>query len=239
MSDKTQKIEDELTPKELLFVAHYLGEARGNGTKAMRMAGYKGSANTLAVGASQNLRKPKISAAIEEGLASIMPKAEVLHILADQARPGRNSLANFFRIEEEERIVHHTEIIEEVEMPVEKKRARPRVTEIKRTITTETARRPIVMLDLARAKKLGVLHLAKSYRETDKGISIELYDSQAAAKQIGSYHRMWVDRQEVTGKDGQPVEVNVNDARERLLALITRRIDAASESPGQGDHSGA
>jgi phage terminase small subunit len=239
MSEQPPTTEDELTPKEQLFVAHYLGEARGNGTKAMRLAGYKGNANTLAVGASQNLRKPKIAAAIEQGLADIMPKAEVLHILADQARPDRNSLANFFRIEEEERIVSRIETIEEVEIPQGSKKARPNVTEIKRTITTETARRPVVLLDLARAKKLGVLHLAKSYRETDKGVSVELYDSQAAAKQIGNFHGMWTERQEITGKDGGPVEVNVSDARERLLERITRRIAAASAGRDQSGDPGA
>jgi hypothetical protein len=42
---------------------------------------------------------------------------------------------------------------------------------------------------------------------------------------------------EHTGKDDGPIEVdvNVNDARERLLAIITRRIAAATQGSGQGD----
>lgn len=228
MSEQTQTTEEKLTPKEQLFVAHYLGEARGNGTKAMRLAGYKGDDNTLAVGASQNLRKPKIAAAIDQGLAAIMPKAEVLHILADQARPDRNSLANFFRIEEEERMVEVTETIEEIEIPEGKKRTRPNVTEIKRTVTREFARRPVVILDLARAKELGVLHLAKSYRETDKGVSIELYDAQAAASQIGKFHGMWTERQEVTGKDGEPLIPPTLTPEEKAQAMAAYAAQQAA-----------
>jgi hypothetical protein len=41
------------------------------------------------------------------------------------------------------------------------------------------------------------------------------------------------ERQEVTGQDGGPVEVNVSDARERLLERITRRATAASAGPDQ------
>lgn len=43
-----------------------MGEAAGNGTLAAELAGYKGSKATLAAIASENLRKPKIRAAIDQ-----------------------------------------------------------------------------------------------------------------------------------------------------------------------------
>lgn len=41
--------------------------------------------------------------------------------------------------------------------------------------------------------------------------SIELHDSQAALALIGKHHRLFVDRQEITGKDGGPVEVEIKE----------------------------
>ena len=53
----------ELTPKQQKFVSSYL--ELGNGVAASRIAGYKGNSNTLAVVASENIRKPNIKAAIK------------------------------------------------------------------------------------------------------------------------------------------------------------------------------
>jgi phage terminase small subunit len=50
-------METPLTPKQLLFVEHYVQHA-SNGTAAARAAGYKGNAATLAVVAHENLNKP-------------------------------------------------------------------------------------------------------------------------------------------------------------------------------------
>jgi len=67
----------KLTGKQRAFIAHYLETM--NGTEAARRAKYKGDDNTLASVASENLRKPKIRAAIDEALAkSAMSAPEVL-----------------------------------------------------------------------------------------------------------------------------------------------------------------
>lgn len=52
----------KLTSKQLKFIAAY----DGNGTKAARLAGYKGNDKTLAEVAKENLRKPLIAAAIKK-----------------------------------------------------------------------------------------------------------------------------------------------------------------------------
>lgn len=77
----------EFTPKQVLFVEAYLGEARFNATAAARLAGYSGSANTLAVTGHDLLRNPKITEAIRTRLAeAAMSADEVLMRLASIAR---------------------------------------------------------------------------------------------------------------------------------------------------------
>lgn len=83
---------DELTPKQRLFVQHYLD--CWNATEAARRADYKGNDVTLASVGYENLRKPQIAAAIKEGIAEIMPAGEVVQRLAAQAR---GSLKPFMR----------------------------------------------------------------------------------------------------------------------------------------------
>lgn len=56
----------ELTEKQRRFVDAYMGEALGNAMVAARLAGYKGSDNSLASVGYNNLRKPVILARIEE-----------------------------------------------------------------------------------------------------------------------------------------------------------------------------
>lgn len=56
--------ERKLTPKMQAFVEAYAGPAQGNATEAARLAGYKGSANTLKSVGAENLAKPAIASAL-------------------------------------------------------------------------------------------------------------------------------------------------------------------------------
>lgn len=85
--NKPVAAENELTPKEQLFVDGYLGASAFNATEAMRQAGYKGSAGVLGVSGHRLLRKPKVAAIILERLNEhAMSANEVLAILSKQAR---------------------------------------------------------------------------------------------------------------------------------------------------------
>lgn len=76
----------KLTNKQKAFVEAYLANGF-NGVKAARAAGYAGNENTLAVVASENLRKPKIAALIDERMkAMAMSADEALARLSMQAR---------------------------------------------------------------------------------------------------------------------------------------------------------
>lgn len=64
-----------LTERQIKFVEAYTGEARGNGTKAAKMAGYSGNSATLAVTSSQLLKSAKVIAAIEQANRDIRTQA--------------------------------------------------------------------------------------------------------------------------------------------------------------------
>lgn len=85
-----QKALDELTGLQKAFVLEY-SRCNFNGTEAAARAGYKGDRNQLASIASENLRKPKIRAAIDLLLKERALSAdEVLKLLADHARSAHS-----------------------------------------------------------------------------------------------------------------------------------------------------
>jgi phage terminase small subunit len=49
------------------------------------------------------------------------------------------------------------------------------------------------------------LHLVKKVSITDKGISFEVHDAQAALALLGKHHKLFTDKVEHTGADGQPL----------------------------------
>jgi phage terminase small subunit len=56
--------ERKLTHKQELFVEAFIGQAKGNGTEAARLAGYSGNDETLSAVATENLRKPLIASRV-------------------------------------------------------------------------------------------------------------------------------------------------------------------------------
>jgi len=65
-----------LTPKQRLFVEHYIQNG-GNGTAAAKAAGYKGSTATLAAVAHENLNKPHVRDEIRRRQAEIRERLEI------------------------------------------------------------------------------------------------------------------------------------------------------------------
>lgn len=68
-----------LTARQEAFVQHYTspGEGLFNGTGAARLAGYKGSPNTLAHTGHENVRKPHIWSAIRSRLKEMYSAADL------------------------------------------------------------------------------------------------------------------------------------------------------------------
>jgi phage terminase small subunit len=82
-------------------------------------------------------------------------------------------------------------------------------------------------IDLDKARNRGVMHLARKLKQRTTTISksqgedvetheieLELYDAQSALALLGRHHKLFVDRQEVSGADGNAIQVQfVNDWR--------------------------
>lgn len=94
---------DELKGKQKAFVLAYLSNGF-NGTRAAKTAKYKGNDATLAVVASENLRKPKVKAAIEEAMKEQTLTAE--EVLARLAMMARGDLGDFVGLTEAELAAH-------------------------------------------------------------------------------------------------------------------------------------
>ncbi|MBM7843756.1 terminase small subunit [Herpetosiphon giganteus] len=205
----TNKAEKALTAKQRRFVDEYLVDF--NATQAAIRAQYaERSARSIG---SENLTKPEIQAEINRRLDSIMPKAEILGRLAQQAR---GTMQDFFFIGMEERTIEKRRI----QISVDDKGRQGQ--EVILEETEEKAMRPAVYLSLVKAQNLGKMHLIKKYSLGPKGESIELYNAQDALTTLGKYHAMWVDRAEVTGEDGGPIEISeivVKKSHERPPAL--------------------
>lgn len=72
-------------------------------------------------------------------------------------------------------------------------------------IDDETGR--LKNINFGKAKKAGKLHLIKSITPTANGLKIELHDRMRALELIGKHHKLFVDRAEISGDDGQPIQV--------------------------------
>lgn len=105
-------------------------------------------------------------------------------------------------------------------------------------------------LSIDQARQRGQLHLMKKYKTTTRTeahadhdpivirtIEVELYDAQAALVQLGRALKLFVDRQELTGADGAPIEVKALDYRTGLATLAPGPI-RNSDSPGTDESAG-
>ena len=64
-------------------------------------------------------------------------------------------------------------------------------------------------VDIAGLKAAGLGHLIKGTKETQYGLVIEFYDAQAAIDKILRAHGAYVDRTELSGKDGGPLTIQM------------------------------
>ena len=65
-------------------------------------------------------------------------------------------------------------------------------------------------IDFEKARNAGKIGLVKKFKYGKDGeIEFELYDAQAALVQLGKVHKLFTERQEVSGEDGGPVVFRV------------------------------
>lgn len=93
-------------------------------------------------------------------------------------------------------------------------------------------------IDLEKAKQRGKLHLIKKIKQDKDGITLELYDAQAALVQVGKHHKLFVDRVEIgdwreeAQKTGRLAEATA--AFEKMVDEFSAILAADAEDGGGG-----
>ena len=64
-------------------------------------------------------------------------------------------------------------------------------------------------LDLPKVIAEGKAHLIKSLTPTQYGLKVELHDKQRALELLGKHHKLFTDRTEITGADGEAIKVSI------------------------------
>lgn len=93
-------------------------------------------------------------------------------------------------------------------------------------------------VDLESMRREGMIHLVKGIKHTQYGMQVEFYDAQKALELIGKNHALFTDRQEVTGKDGGPIEQSIKhdlskldvDELKAMRAMVAKMNDADPKS---------
>lgn len=230
-----EKALNGLTGKQRAFVLAYLDCL--NASEAARRAGY--AVRSLRQVASENLTKPDIKEALRLGFErKIMPKEEVIARLSATATA---SLEDFITLEAEPGA-------DDSEYPVyfqpqtPPKGKRKRVEDDEGDEDEEPAEeKPATphpghwRLDLAKAKRRGVLGALKKLKWGEHGPEIELYSALEAQQLLGKYHRAFVERQEVSGPNGAPLQVTTEDkarAEADLAEWRRQQQEALKQSNG-------
>jgi phage terminase small subunit len=177
--DEKKRKKAGLSSKQQAFVDYYVGEARFVGAEAARLAGY--AEGSARQQASRLLTNDDVQEAIKQRISEIaMSSHEVLVRLSEHAR---GSMEDF--------------------------------------IDPET-----MLVDLHKAADKKQLHLLKKIKyvtrtqimrdgeEVDEAtridtIEFELYDQQAALALLGKHHKLFVERHEMTGKDGKAIPISI------------------------------
>ena len=114
MSEKEKEKVGKLSPKQILFVEYYLGEANFNARKAAELAGYKGSPRSLTSQGHELVNKPLVAEYIKQRLSeAAMSADEVLMRIGKQARASiddildKNGRFDFHKVCEKGQILRH------------------------------------------------------------------------------------------------------------------------------------
>lgn len=201
-----------LTGKRLLFVQEFIKlvaqERTFNATEAARRAGY--SENGIRVTAHNLRHDPDIDKEIQAVIADqVMTADEVLVRLADEAR---GTIEDFIDIGANETYIKQLEgEIENLQKIADKEAntIRERLDTLKMIQearnTIDRLREQPYRINLKKAEERGKLHLIKGLKPNQYGIGLELHDAQAAKVHIGKVHKLFVDKHEVTGANGEPL----------------------------------
>lgn len=113
-----------------------------------------------------------------------------------------------------QRLLKNVEIKTEIQRRMDEKamsadEVLTRLAEQARGIPNELLDPSTGQLDIKKLVESGLGHLIKRDYKNAQGRVIELYDAQHALELLGKYHKLFTERQEITGKDGELLKVEV------------------------------
>jgi phage terminase small subunit len=211
--------------KQRAFVEEYL--QCWNAAEAARRAGY--SEKTARSSGSRLLGLPYIQEEIQRRIAEKAMSAD--EILLRLAKMGRGDIRELFKIQERwTRWPAPSEEIIDEEIRIEEGPNGEDV-EVVYYLVRKVVFDAEAMVDPKRS------WMVKKFSDSPKsGFGVEIYDAKDALIQLGRVHGLFTDRQEVTGKDGGPVDMRINDgeyhrAISTLAAAIRESLSGASAKP--------
>lgn len=204
-----------LTPKQQRFVEEYLVDL--NATQAAIRAGY--SPDTARSIGSENLTKPDIMAAIDEAMATRSMRTNITQdqVLRELARIG------FVDIRKVVTWTNGADGFNE--------REAEETGEVRISIANFVMLTPSDQIDVETAAAISEVSQTK-----DGALKVKMHDKRAALVDLGRHLGMFKDKVEVTGKDGNPIEIdqvrNDADAFTRSIARLATRTGTGSETGG-------
>lgn len=205
----------KLTPKQERFVQEYLVDL--NATQAAIRAGY--SPDTARSIGSENLTKPNIMAAIDEAMATRSMRTNITQdqVLRELARIG------FVDIRKVVTWTNGADGFNE--------REAEETGEVRISIANFVMLTPSDQIDVETAAAISEVSQTK-----DGALKVKMHDKRAALVDLGRHLGMFKDKVEVTGKDGNPIEIdqvrNDADAFTRSIARLATRNGTGSETGG-------
>lgn len=196
----------DLTGKQQVFIDEYLSNGF-NATEAARKAGYKGDSKTLAVVGFENLRKPNISAIVNERLNEAAMSAN--EVLARLSKIARGEVIDF--------------LDEDGKFDLKTARQLQKAGLLKKLKSKRTSKR-VDVLEEGNEESRETLETALVYEE----VEFEMYSAHEALRDLGKFHKLFADRVEHTGKDGGPIETSdASLTDEQRAGRIAAILDAA------------
>lgn len=181
--------EPKLTGKQRMFCEHYIA-CCFNATEAARRAGYADTSDIgLSVRGNELLRNVKVVDYIKQRTAEVAISAN--EVLLRLARHARGSFEAFIYPEES--------------LPGEAP---------KLDLSTAAARQNIDLVREIETETTTKISEDAAY-ETVK-TKVKLYDAQAALRDLGRHHKLFTDKQEVGGLNGEPIEIVVRRVAKRI-----------------------
>ncbi len=201
-----------LSNKRQAFVEEYLLDF--NATQAAIRAGY--SEHTAHVQGPRLLGNVSVQVAIQQRLSEKVMKAdEVLTRLAEQARAN---IGDLFKT---------TEDWVEYPLPTQEVLEAKQEEDDDGNLTWLYKVRRVV-LDLDKLKDPKYSHLIKKFTDSPRsGLSVEMYDAQAALVHIGRHHKLFTDNLDVKSDDKELIPAD------KLIAAMRQAADNGQSDTDQ------